>query len=577
MPRRACTAGSTRSGRTATSGRRDRIALNANSSSCSRTRPGPGRAGGRPHRRGAQLQEAAGRGADGAGRPARATAVDGAEQVPVLHHTHPRARAGHRPRAVHRAVAGPSTARHIVVFFRGGMFRLDVVGPDGIPHSLDDIEAGLRRRHEGRVPGRRTDLGRVISPPWPGRSGPPARESLLAGHPGNAGALDDVETALFCVAWRTSPPRTSRTPATSCCTATAATAGSTRRSPSSSSPTDGPASTSSTASWTGPPSSASPTPARHPGRGALPPVRGPLPGLPALEPVVFELDDALRARRAPPPTRSPRTGRTPRPAPLSFEDFGGRARPRRWGSRRTRSSRPPTSSPTSAPRGTWAPRTSRSPPGSTGTGGPRRCASSPRDGRLSWRRWRTRQRTRTPGAPRSGQPRRPMWRARRQCQAGQAPEQHLWELELIQRRRGTELGVTEQPALYRTPGWLDHAGRLPEHQLRAVRQHPVLRLRVDQQPVHRCRLCAASRPVQPLPEHAVGGRRRRCGRSPTGSGRRWTNSGSCWRPSDLRTEQTPPPDRNSRSRTTVRRPSPTSATRVCCELDRQKYLCGHRR
>lgn len=40
------------------------------------------------------------------------------------------------------------------------------------------------------------------------------------------------------------------------------------------------------------------------------------------------------------------------------------------------------------------------------------------------------------------------------CQAGQVPEQHLWELELIQRRRGAELGVTEQPALYRTPGWL---------------------------------------------------------------------------------------------------------------------------
>lgn len=42
----------------------------------------------------------------------------------------------------------------------------------------------------------------------------------------------------------------------------------------------------------------------------------------------------------------------------------------------------------------------------------------------------------------------------KECQAGQVPEQHLWELELIQRRRGAELGVTEQPALYRTPGWL---------------------------------------------------------------------------------------------------------------------------
>ena len=44
-------------------------------------------------------------------------------------------------------------------------------------------------------------------------------------------------------------------------------------------------------------------------------------------------------------------------------------------------------------------------------------------------------------------------RARR-CQVGQAPEQHLWELQLIQRRRGAELGVLEEPELYRSPGWL---------------------------------------------------------------------------------------------------------------------------
>lgn len=40
------------------------------------------------------------------------------------------------------------------------------------------------------------------------------------------------------------------------------------------------------------------------------------------------------------------------------------------------------------------------------------------------------------------------------CQQGRAPEQHLWELQLIQRRRGEELGVTEVPSLYSSPGWL---------------------------------------------------------------------------------------------------------------------------
>jgi carnitine O-acetyltransferase len=45
-------------------------------------------------------------------------------------------------------------------------------------------------------------------------------------------------------------------------------------------------------------------------------------------------------------------------------------------------------------------------------------------------------------------------RRAKECQAGQAPEQHLWELQLIQRRRGDSLGVTEEPALFRSPGWL---------------------------------------------------------------------------------------------------------------------------
>jgi carnitine O-acetyltransferase len=45
-------------------------------------------------------------------------------------------------------------------------------------------------------------------------------------------------------------------------------------------------------------------------------------------------------------------------------------------------------------------------------------------------------------------------RRAKECQSGQAPEQHLWELQLIQKRRGAELGVTEMPALYESPGWL---------------------------------------------------------------------------------------------------------------------------
>jgi carnitine O-acetyltransferase len=45
-------------------------------------------------------------------------------------------------------------------------------------------------------------------------------------------------------------------------------------------------------------------------------------------------------------------------------------------------------------------------------------------------------------------------RRAKQCQTGDAPEQHLWELLLIQGRQGEALGVSEPPALYRSPGWL---------------------------------------------------------------------------------------------------------------------------
>ena len=41
-------------------------------------------------------------------------------------------------------------------------------------------------------------------------------------------------------------------------------------------------------------------------------------------------------------------------------------------------------------------------------------------------------------------------RRSRECQAGDAPEQHLWELQLIAKRRGE---ATDLP-LYSSPGWL---------------------------------------------------------------------------------------------------------------------------
>jgi carnitine O-acetyltransferase len=42
----------------------------------------------------------------------------------------------------------------------------------------------------------------------------------------------------------------------------------------------------------------------------------------------------------------------------------------------------------------------------------------------------------------------------KQCRERQAPEQHLWELELRQRRGDAPPGGTEADALYDSPGWL---------------------------------------------------------------------------------------------------------------------------
>lgn len=92
---------------------------------------------------------------------------------------------------------GPSTARHIVVFFRGSAFRLDVIGPEGVPHTPEELAEGLRTviataPDRGRWAGALTTKARAE---W-ARS----REALLAADPGNPATLDTLETALFCVA-----------------------------------------------------------------------------------------------------------------------------------------------------------------------------------------------------------------------------------------------------------------------------------------------------------------------------------------------------------------------------------------
>ena len=94
---------------------------------------------------------------------------------------------------------GPSPFRHIVVFVRGNAFRMDVLGPDGPPHSLDDLAAGLEavvKAGSSRAASD-TSIGRLTTKAraeWAA-----SRQRLLALDPANVEALETIETALFCV------------------------------------------------------------------------------------------------------------------------------------------------------------------------------------------------------------------------------------------------------------------------------------------------------------------------------------------------------------------------------------------
>lgn len=92
---------------------------------------------------------------------------------------------------------GPSHARHIVVFWRDTPFRMDVLAPDGRPYDAAQLAAGLRAIQDTGVTvddpsaavGHFTTKARAA---WA-----TSRTALLAA--GNADALDTIETALFCV------------------------------------------------------------------------------------------------------------------------------------------------------------------------------------------------------------------------------------------------------------------------------------------------------------------------------------------------------------------------------------------
>jgi carnitine O-acetyltransferase len=348
---------------------------------------------------------------------------------------------------------GPSTARHILVFFRGSLFRLDVIGPDGRPHTLDEIADGLARAMaEGATPAAPgTSVGQLTTQAradWARN-----RAALLTLDPANAAVLDEVETALFCICLEDLVPdgvggaadqllhgdSANRwfDKAVSFVVFADGTAGINVEHCG----LDGTTILSFVDTLL-----AQPAEAHAAAAGAT------AQGEPALAPLRFTLDTALEDEvRAAGRAFADFAGATATMT-VSFTDFGA-ATAKRLGV-----------SPDAFVQMAYQLAHART-KGFVG-------ATYESIATRQWRRGRTEaMRVVTPevvafvaamadpGADRAT--RAAAFRAAaaahvaraKACQAGDAPEQHLWELQLIQQRRGEELGVTEPFALYSSPGW----------------------------------------------------------------------------------------------------------------------------
>ncbi|MEU1217317.1 choline/carnitine O-acyltransferase [Streptomyces sp. NPDC005790] len=348
---------------------------------------------------------------------------------------------------------GPSAARHIVVFFRGTMFRLDVLGPDGVPYSLDEIEAGLRAVTKADVHTAEEDraghLTTMARADWAD-----ARQSLVAGHPGNARTLDDIETALFCVCLEDFAPEGIQAAcdellygdrgnrwfdkAVSFVVYADGRAGINVEH----CELDGTTILSFTDALLGTP------PDEHSRRSGARSQGKPVP-----QPLTFALDEPLRERVRSAAEAFAAYGHGTATRTVSFGDFGSTA------------AKALGVSPDAFVQTAYQVAHQRA-KGHLGATYESIATRQYRHGRTEAMRVITPEMSAfvtvmdDPTADRDT--RRAAFRAAasahvaraKECQAGEAPEQHLWELELIQRRRGDELGVHEQPALYRSPGWL---------------------------------------------------------------------------------------------------------------------------
>ncbi|POM22384.1 Choline/Carnitine o-acyltransferase [Actinomadura rubteroloni] len=348
---------------------------------------------------------------------------------------------------------GPSDARHIVVFHRANMFRMDVIGPDGVPHTPADLAAGLRavrkegaaRAAAGTAPGHLTTKARAA---WAA-----SRAALLALDPANADALDTVETALFCVCLDDVAPKDDHEAtdhllhgdsgnrwfdkAVSLIVFADGSAGINIEHCG----LDGTTVLSFVDDMM---NTSTDDHARSSGARAQ--------GVPAIEPVRFVLDDALRADVHAAAVAFADYAAATATETVAFEDFGANDA-KKLGI-----------SPDAFVQMAYQLAHQRA-KGRVGATYESIATRQYNRGRTEAMRVVTPEvlafvRTQNDPAATADERRAALRAAAeahvaraKDCQAGRAPEQHLWELQLIAERRGAELGVAEAPALYSSPGW----------------------------------------------------------------------------------------------------------------------------
>nr|WP_218935680.1 choline/carnitine O-acyltransferase [Actinomadura citrea] len=344
---------------------------------------------------------------------------------------------------------GPSDARHIVVLFRGNMIRMDVLGPDGHPHTLEELRAGLAAvmKAEAAPEPSAGHLTTKARAEWAA-----SREALLA--LGNTKALDDIETALFCVCLEDLVPENTLDAcdhllhgdsanrwfdkAVSFVVFGDGTAGINVEHCG----LDGTTILSFVDALLGEPPE---KPSQRSGARSQ--------GLPVVEAIEFTLDDALRRDIGDAAAAFAGYGAATATATVSFDDFG------------TDHIKRLKMSPDAFVQMAYQLAHKRA-KGRVGATYESIATRQYRNGRTEAMRVVTPEVLRFVDVmddPAAGAaPRRDAFRAAadahvrraKECQAGQAPEQHLWELQLIQKRRGAELGVTEPLPLFESPGWL---------------------------------------------------------------------------------------------------------------------------